>query len=166
MTSRGRLLLLLVVVAPVTVLAFLPSVFGLERYVVSNQSMGGSMGKGSILLEQRVPSTTLEVGDVVTFRQRSGEGPFVTRRIVSISEGNAVTRGDNMPAVDVDSLEVADGTVAKVIVALPFVGYPFLGEVGRGTWLALFLTAGGALGMAALVRPAREQAVRNTQHVF
>ena len=57
-------LLLLVLIAPVTVLAILPTMLGLERYVVSSDAMGDDLAKGTMVFERRVPVGDLEVGDV------------------------------------------------------------------------------------------------------
>src|SRR4051812_4778278 len=87
-TPWGRLLLLVVVIAPVSVLVLLPIGLGLQRYVVSGSSMAGDrsdgIGRGSLVLERLVPVDQLRPGDVITFRAPPGSGVrgTVTHRIV------------------------------------------------------------------------------------
>ena len=65
--ERRRIALGLLVMAPVVLLVVLPAVFGLERFVVTDSAMGGSMGQGSVVLARDVPPTDLRVGDVISF---------------------------------------------------------------------------------------------------
>ena len=70
--GRGRVVVALLVLGPVVVLVFLPSVLGLHRYVVADRSMDGglegSIGRGSVALTREVPGTDLTIGDVIVFR--------------------------------------------------------------------------------------------------
>ena len=70
MASRRRFALGLLVLAPVVLLVLLPAVLGLQRYVVTDRSMDGVPGRGSVVLAREVPAADLEVGDVITFRLR------------------------------------------------------------------------------------------------
>ena len=158
--SRGRVLGALLVLGPVIVLVFLPTVLGLDRYVVADSAMqgdaDGSISRGSVALTREVPATDLVVGDVITFRppaqQTRPAGGSVTRRIVSIEDGVALTRGDNMDARDPWRLDVSAETYARVVVAVPWVGQPFSGRAGQGGWVLLVGTT-VALLVLALVTP-------------
>ena len=96
--TRGewrRFALGLLVLAPVVLLVLLPAVLGLQRYVVTDRSMDGSLARGSVVLAREVPTADLEVGDVVTFPPAEGSSDErVTRRIVAIEDGVATTQAD------------------------------------------------------------------------
>src|SRR6478735_12756028 len=121
----SRLLVVLGVFMPVTVLALLPIGLGLERYVVTNDDMAPAIGRGAVVLERKVPVSDLRAGDVITFRPPSEAGVEgrVTRRIVSIDAGRAHTRADARPAPDPWTLPLDRPTEQRVVAALPYVGY-------------------------------------------
>jgi len=156
--SRGRIVGALLVLGPVIVLVFLPTVMGLHRYVVADDAMtgdrDGSLGRGAVALTRDVPATDLEEGDVIAFRPPVDEGgpasESVTRRIVSIQDGLAVTRGDHHDYDDPWQLDVTEDTYPKVVAAVPWIGYPFSGEAGQGGWVVLTTAAGMMLFFAAV----------------
>jgi hypothetical protein len=135
----------LLVIGPVIVLVFLPTVLGLQRYVVADDSMDGgrdgSIARGSVALTRNVPATDLGVGDVIAFRPpvETGlePGTSVTRRIVAVEDGAAVTRGDHSDVDDPWRLDVTQDTYPRVVFAVPWLGYPFSGDVGQGGWIVL-----------------------------
>jgi hypothetical protein len=160
--SRGRVIGVLLVIGPVILLVFLPTVMGLHRYVVADDAMAGdvdgSIGKGSVALTREVAAADLVVGDVIAFRppadEAGSQSVSVTRRIVSIDGGVARTRGDNMAVDDAWRLDVSTGTFPRVVLAVPWVGQPFAGEAGQGGWLVL-VGAIVLLLLLALVAPWR-----------
>jgi len=147
--SRGRVVGAFLVLGPVMVLVFLPTVLGLHRYVVADDAMAGdqdgSLGRGTVALTRDVPGTELREGDVIAFHppREKGvrEGESVTRRIVSIEDGVAVTRGDNNDYDDPWELEVTADTYPEVVAAVPWIGYPFSGDAGQGGWVVLTIAA-------------------------
>jgi signal peptidase len=155
--SRGRVVGVLLVLAPVVVLVFLPAVLGLHRYVVADGAMDGggdgSIPRGSVALTREVPAVDLVVGDVITFRppvENDVEpGSSVTRRIVAIDEGLASTRGDGHDHDDPWLLDVSEDTYPRVVVAVPWVGLPFSGAVGQGGWVVLVSTVAVTLAVSA-----------------
>ena len=155
--SRGRVVGALLVIGPMIVLVFLPTVLGLQRYVVADHAMDGgrdgSITRGSVALTRSVPAADLQVGDVITFRPpvASGlrPGSPVTRRIVAIEDGSALTRGDRSDVDDPWRLDVTQDTYSQVVTAVPWVGYPFAGDVGEGGWMVLMSASVLALVLAA-----------------
>ena len=131
-TPWGRLLVLVVVLAPVSILVLLPIGLGLERYVMSGGSMdsgtAGGISQGSVVFERAVPVGELRVGDVITFRPPAGAGVdgFVTHRIVSIGPEGIRTRGDAEPTRDPWLLDPQEPTLPRVVYTLPWVGYGYL----------------------------------------
>jgi signal peptidase I len=165
--SRGRVFGALLVIGPVIVLVFLPTVLGLHRHVVADRAMDGdgegSISLGSVALTRAVPAADLAVGDVIVFRppveEGASAGGSVTRRIVGIEDGAARTRGDNEDADDPWLVDVSEGTYPRVVLAVPWIGYPFSGQAGEGGWLLLVGATGVALVLAVAVpwRGARQR---------
>jgi signal peptidase len=146
--ERRRLALGLLVVAPVVLLVLLPAVLGLDRYVITDSAMDGSMGRGSVVLAREVPPTDLRVGDVISFRPPGQAGDHrVTRRIAAIHDGFATTRGDAVGHTDPWSLPLTGSSYARIWVSVPWIGYPF---AMNGGWGLLILGAVAAVGLAAV----------------
>ena len=135
----GRLWLLvaLAVLAPLVLLVVLPSVLGLQRFVVTSDAMGDTVPRGSLTFAERVSGIDLEAGDVITFRppERRPDAALVTRRVVSADSDGIRTRGDGTGA-DPWVLP-ADGDRSRVVAHIPYAGYPFIGGVHPATWVML-----------------------------
>lgn len=149
----SRLVVALGVFAPVTLLALVPIGLGLQRYVVTGDSMSPSIGRGAVVFEKSVPVSDLRPGDVITFPRPAAtaanrEPGRITRRIVSIEDGWARTRADSEPTPDPWSLALDRPTVHRVVVALPYVGYVYLGLIRSGPMAAVLAAAIGALALA------------------
>lgn len=131
-TPWGRLLALVVIVAPVSILVLLPIGLGLERYVMSGDSMdsgaAGGISQGSVVFERAVPVGDLRVGDVITFRPPAGAGVdgLVTHRIVGIGTDGIRTRGDAEALRDPWVLHPEEPTLPRVVYTLPWIGYGYL----------------------------------------
>ncbi len=99
--ARGFLVNLGLTLTMLVALAFLlPSLMGLQRYVIMGGSMEGTYDLGSVVLSEVVPVSELEVGDVITYvpPAESGITTLVTHRIVSIDGEDLRTQGDANPA--------------------------------------------------------------------
>jgi signal peptidase len=167
-STRGewrRLVLGMLVLAPIVLLVLLPAVLGLDRHVMTDHSMNGSMGRGSVALARDVPPSDLRVGDVITFLPPGAvdDAKLVTHRIVAIESGMATTQGDAASRPDPWTLPLTESTYARVWVSVPWIGYPFVID---GGWVLLVLAAGAALTLAVVAgrsspqreaRPARAQ---------
>lgn len=136
----------LLVLAPVVLLVLLPAVLGLERYVVTDRAMDGSLGRGSLVMAVEVPPTDLEVGDVITFRPPgAGSDEPVTRRIVAIKDGVATTQADSTGSKDPWAVPLTSPSYARVWLGVPWVGYPFVMD---GGWVLLAAAALAAFVLA------------------
>ena len=135
----GRLWLLVAVaaLAPLVMLVVVPTVLGLQRYVVTSDALGDSVPRGSLTFAERVPSAELQVGDVITFRPpgRAPDAELVTRRVASATSDGIRTRGDGT-GVDPWRLP-AEGDHSRVVAHIPYVGYPFIGGVRPSIWVVL-----------------------------
>jgi hypothetical protein len=149
--TRGewrRLALGMLILAPVVLLVLLPAVLGLNRYVVTDRAMDGSLARGSVVLAREVPPTDLGVGDVITFARPGGDpDERVVRRIVAIEDGVATTQADTAGTPDPWAVQLTDTAYARVSVGVPWLGYPFVMD---GGWIWLALAAAAALALAAL----------------
>src|SRR5436190_20335317 len=88
-------------------LMLVPTLFGVQRYVVTGKSMTGAIDRGSVAFEKAVPVRQLHVGDVITFTPPASSGVHhrVTHRIAAIGRDHAGrpvfrTQGDANSARD------------------------------------------------------------------
>jgi signal peptidase I len=108
----------------------LPAVLGYQRYVITSGSMTGTYDRGSIVYAEEVPTASLRVGDVITYRppRPMGGGGLVTHRIVWIGRDRSGTRafrtrGDANPVADPWRFTLDHPTQARVAFYVPYVGY-------------------------------------------
>ena len=135
-------------------LMLVPTALGYGRYVVTGGSMGGTYPRGSIVFDEEVPTASLRLGDVITYRPPPSAGArgLVTHRIVW--EGRAPggarafrTKGDSNDAPDPWRFELHGRTQAKAVFSLPLLGWPFAVLAER--WVRMLLIGVPALLIAA-----------------
>ena len=175
-TPWGRLALLVVLLGPVIVLVLLPIGLGLERYVMTGDSMAGSMGRGTIAFERAVPVNNLRVGDVITYRRPGAAvdgvdggdvdggdgGVMITHRIVSIRPDAIRTQGDAVDSVDPWVLRPEAPTISRVEFTVPWIGWAYLLLFHTQGWV---LTLASAAVLALLtVRRLRHPPATIRQH--
>lgn len=146
-TPWGRLLALVVVLGPVSILVLLPIGLGLERYVMSGDSMDGGdhgIAQGTVLFERAVPVSDVRVGDVITYHppESAGVDGMVTHRVVAVRANGVVTQGDGESRRDPWVLRNDAPEVSEVVFTLPWVGYAYLLIADPGIWLLVLLSAG------------------------
>jgi signal peptidase len=149
----GRVLL----VAAVGVLAaaYVPSLFGYQRYVLVGHSMEPTIHRGSLVFDRVVPVATLRSGDVVTYVPPGLERP-VTHRIVSVQRTGDQrvfrTRGDNNAVADPHPFALREARQARYSFSIPYLGRVFmlLADPHARLWLAIIpailLACGAAVG--------------------
>jgi signal peptidase len=151
-TPWGRLVALVVILGPVSVLVLLPIGLGLQRFVMTGDSMAGdqpdSLTRGTVVFERPVPVSDLRVGDVITYRPPASADVdgMVTHRIVEITPQGIRTQGDARPDPDPWVLTPEGPVVPRVVLALPYVGYAYLALAEPLLWLL----AAGAVGLVML----------------
>jgi signal peptidase len=124
--------LLIAVCVAAGCLTILPAVLGFQRYVVTGTAMNGSIAKGSVVFDRSVPTSSLKVGDVITYQPPAGvkvSGNSVTDRIVSMTtgaDGRTIfqTKGDSNTANDPWSFYLSGANQAKVAMHIPYAGVP------------------------------------------
>src|SRR3954453_21399257 len=85
-----------------------PALMGWERYVIVSGSVTGTYHRGSLVFDEIVPTKSLKVGDVITYKPPAGAGPkgLVTHRIAKIFKDRKTggrgyrTKGGANPARD------------------------------------------------------------------
>jgi hypothetical protein len=131
----------MLVLAPVALLLLLPAALGLDRYVVTDPSMDGSLGRGSIVLARDVPPADLRVGDVITVPRPGHSGDErVNRRIVTIRDGVATVASDHGTA-DASTVRLTASSYSRIWLGVPWVGYPFVVDGGMAVLSAVALAA-------------------------
>ena len=114
-------------------LMLVPAAFGLHRYVILTGSMTGTYDPGSIVFDKQVPTSSLEVGDAITYAPPPGMSPnheLVTHRIVRIAPGRGgqrvfQTKGDANKTADRWRFNLPAAEQDKVVFSLPYAGYVF-----------------------------------------
>jgi signal peptidase len=141
-----RLALGLTVLIPVVLLVLLPAVLGLDRFVVTDSSMDGSLGRGAVVLARDVPPSDLRVGDVISLpAPRGSADERVNRRIVAIEGDLATTQADSTGSADPWSVPLDESSYARVWLGIPWIGYPFVVD---GGWVLLAMIALAAFVLA------------------
>ncbi|MEH3032667.1 MAG: signal peptidase I [Aeromicrobium erythreum] len=154
---------LLLVVATLAGLAYLaPSLFGYERYVITGGSMTGTIDKGSVVFEKKVPVEDLRVGDVITYQPPadSGVSTLVTHRIIGIKqlESGATqyrTQGDANPDPDPWKFQLVDGVQPVVEHHVPHIGWIFIGLADREVRMVAIGVPAGLIALLSLVEIVR-----------
>src|SRR3954452_9802222 len=107
-----------------------PALLGYQRYVITSGSMTGTYDRGSLVYDRVVPTTSLRVGDVITYDPPAGAGPagLVTHRIVSTSGGPGGarvfrTKGDANAVPDPWTFTLRQTRQARVAFHVPYIGY-------------------------------------------
>lgn len=140
------------VVSPVFLLVLVPAAFGLDRYVTA--AAAGDVARGSVVLARDVPIGDLRDGDVVTVA-RAGTTGLVTGSVAGAGGAGVEVRagGDDVPIGD-------RTTVDRLVLAVPLVGYPFLGGVYTPL-VALVALLGGLSLCIVLLRESWRDPVRS-----
>lgn len=105
--------------------AALPSLFGFRPMVVTSGSMSPEINPGDVVLLKDIADDRVAAGDVVTFRQRDGDG-MTTHRVMSVKEmpdGTSwlQTQGDANPSPDAN-LTPVDAVHGEVRMHIPRIG--------------------------------------------
>jgi signal peptidase I len=111
-----------------------PAALGYHRYIILTGSMTGTYDAGSLVFDKEVPTSSLKVGDPITYAPPPGASPnhqLVTHRIYKILPGPSgqrafVTKGDANPKPDAWKFTLQKPTQDVVRFHVPYVGYVFM----------------------------------------
>src|SRR4029078_5920314 len=108
----------------------LPALLGFHRYVITSGSMTGTYDRGSLVYDRVVPTSSLKVGDVITYAPPRGSGPagLVTHPLHALTKRPpgrplVTAHGDFNPSVDPWTFTLQNQTQAEVAFHLPYVGF-------------------------------------------
>jgi signal peptidase len=112
----------------------IPAALGYHRYIILTGSMTGTYDAGSLVFDKPVPTSTLKVGDPITYAPPPGASPnhkLVTHRIWQITmspNGQRVyrTKGDHNPGPDAWKFMLAQPTQDVVRFHIPYAGFVFM----------------------------------------
>jgi signal peptidase I len=148
---------LLVVTTLASAAFVLAGMTGFQRYAIVGPSMTGTYDLGSVVFDKPVPVADLRVGDVITYLPppQSQVPHLVTHRIYSIRhlQGSTVyrTKGDANPAPDPWRFQLGATTQPRVVFAVPYAGFLFMGLSFRIVRILLVGVPAGLIALASLV---------------
>ncbi|HYG92834.1 MAG TPA: signal peptidase I [Nocardioides sp.] len=132
--------LVLVLFTLLGVAYIVPAFLGYDRYVITGDSMSGTIEKGSLVLERPTPVDELAEGDVITYQPpaNSGVGNLVTHRVTEVgrdAQGRVVlqTKGDANADPDPWLFSLTDPEQPVVEVTVPYAGWVFIALADRET---------------------------------
>lgn len=105
-----------------------PTLFGLQRYVITGGSMTGVIPRGAVIYSRITPIDQLKVGDIITFHPPGGS-VAVTHRIMAIERGPNgdvafETKGDfNAEPDPWNPITLNEPQQARYVFQIPLYGY-------------------------------------------
>jgi signal peptidase len=121
---RSRVLTGLMLAAGLAVLAVGVTirVNDLRVATVLSGSMRPTFSPGDLVLTQPVPTSSLRVGDVITFIPPTQPQPLI-HRIASLKDGVITTKGDANSVEDPWHLTLAGSTQYRLVAVVPLLGW-------------------------------------------
>jgi len=118
--------LLLGVLALVLVIVLVPRLAGVQFVTVLSGSMSPTFDRGAVLVVRPVDPASIQVDDVIVFRQAYDPDSTVAHRVMAVtgdgSSASFETKGDANEVSDRDPVLAAD-VVGKVQFHVPLLGY-------------------------------------------
>lgn len=139
------------------------ALLGWQRYVIVSGSMTGTYDRGSLVLDQVVPTASLRVGDVITYRPPPGDSvhDLVTHRIYAIGRGPGGervyrTKGDANPVPDPWTFTLPRPQQARVRFGIPYAGFAVAALSDRSVRMILVGLPAALIALASLAGLWRE----------
>ena len=108
----------------VVIIWFAVGLFPFQPSVVLSGSMRPVMDAGDVVIIAKIPTDTIEVGDIIQFRMP--EKITIMHRVIEIQEtGGAksfITKGDDNDAPDIDPV-IPGNVIGKVVFTVPKIGW-------------------------------------------
>jgi len=130
---------------------------------VLSASMTPGLPVGGVVVTQRVPTSTLQVRDVIVFAKPGAAGDLIVHRIIDLKRTpdqlQVRTQGDANPAADPWTASLRGPTAYRAVGSLPFVGYVAVWVHGQSLRQVALLGAGllGLLACLATLRSGRRR---------
>jgi signal peptidase len=158
-----------IVLAVMVVAVIIPKVTGATPLTVLTSSMEPALPPGTLLIVRPVDTSTVLIGDVITYQIESGQPAVVTHRVTAVtsnSDGELTftMQGDNNDSADPPV--IADQIQGRLWYSLPMIGYlsTFINGPSR-VWIlpvvagAMILYAVGAI-VLGLIDAAKKRRVK------
>lgn len=145
------------------VVLLIPLALGLQTNVIDDRAIAATHARGSLVFDERISATQLEVGDVATFVP-PGRDPAdgrVTRRVVVVDDGAFLTRRDSAATVDPWVVPLSGAEVERAAFSVPWLGYPMIAV--EAVTLPPWGPAALAIGLAAVLLMLKRGAHRGTE---
>ena len=111
-------------IVAVAVIWFAVGLFPVQPTTVISGSMRPTLNVGDIVIIAKVPASSVEIGDIIQFRE--AEGVTTVHRVVDIEESGGetvfITQGDANGEPDANSV-LPDNVVGKAILDIPKIGW-------------------------------------------
>ena len=109
----------------------LPALLGFQRYVITSGSMTGTYDRGSLVYDRVVPTSSLKVGDVITYAPPRGRRPGRPGHpphprdhdAAPTAAASSARRATSTRSVDPWTFTLQNRTQAAVAFHLPYVGF-------------------------------------------
>ena len=132
-----------------------PTALGFRSLTVMSGSMEPTMSTGDLVLVRRISPLDARVDDVISFMDPDDPSRLITDRVREIHVQDRqvviVTKGDANTSVERWGID-ADGTLGRVEVDLPLLGYAFTWLRSPLARLLLIIVPAVALGAVELAR--------------
>ena len=107
--------------------AAIPTMLGMDSFIIDGGSMRPAVPPGALVVASRVDPTSLQAGQIITFRHPTSPGTPVTHRVVKVlreTDGmvNLLTKGDANATADPEPV-ATDLPVSRMVFSVPFAGY-------------------------------------------
>jgi len=117
---------IILIIGGLTLFSSFSNSFKYKIFVVESGSMTPTIRPGSLAVVKA--SSDYKKDDIITYKKREDinikeRGSTITHRIVKVEENGFVTKGDANDVEDKESVE-KDLIVGKLILAIPYLGYP------------------------------------------
>lgn len=115
--------LLICLLAFFLMLIFVPKIMGYKTFYIKTQSMSPTIPRGSLVFVKETEFKNIKAGDVLTFKNDTGD-EFFTHRVVSVDSANQMftTKGDANNANDPAPTSFYF-VVGKADFSIPLLGY-------------------------------------------
>lgn len=82
-----------------------------------------SINRGSLSIVEKRPSTSYDIGDIISFyAQINNREEIITHRVYALGGNVYITKGDNNEAIDAETVRPRM-IIGRVIVNIPYLGY-------------------------------------------
>ena len=107
--------------------AAIPTMLGMDSFVIDGGSMRPAVPAGALVVSSRVAPASVEAGQIITFRHASSPGTAVTHRVVKVlreDDGSVslLTKGDANATADPEPA-ATELPLSRMVFSVPYAGY-------------------------------------------